>query len=214
MPESKEMKMQWITVDGRQVPLILPQIWDADKEEWVVTSTENPLPTQLTGSNVDDKNPLPVKEMGRAVEIIRNYSMTVDKPGNHSAGDVFERGNSIPALNISNYRNVMITIFNEGTGDICKTATLRIFSSRGNNSGGSNASPYTIFIKEIPNISEGGKMILTGNITMDDVPGFLYVPQLNLPIVEMTLTQVMTNEGNGATIQIVGESRQKSEGDK
>src|SRR5690625_1194328 len=113
MTESKEMKIQWITVDGRQVPLILPQIWDADKEEWVVTSTENPLPTQLTGSNVDDKNPLPVKEMGRAVEIIRNYSMTVDKPGNHSSGDVFELGNSIPAFNIYSYKHYLLSNINK-----------------------------------------------------------------------------------------------------
>src|SRR5690625_724589 len=52
-PEDKEMKMQWITIDGRQTPVILPQIWDHEKEDWIVTSTENPLPTQLTGSNVE-----------------------------------------------------------------------------------------------------------------------------------------------------------------
>ncbi len=49
-PEDKEMKKQWITVDGRQTPIILPQIWDHDKEEWIVTGTNNPLPTQVTGS--------------------------------------------------------------------------------------------------------------------------------------------------------------------
>ena len=53
-PQDKEMKMQWITVDGRRTPIILPQIWDHEKEDWVVTSTENPLPTQLTGSNFKD----------------------------------------------------------------------------------------------------------------------------------------------------------------
>lgn len=51
-PEDKEMKKQWITVDGRQTPIILPQIWDHDKEEWIVTGTNNPLPTQVTGSIV------------------------------------------------------------------------------------------------------------------------------------------------------------------
>ena len=53
-PQDKEMKMQWITVDGRRTPIILPQIWDHEKEDWVVTSTENPLPTQVTGSNVEE----------------------------------------------------------------------------------------------------------------------------------------------------------------
>src|SRR5699024_1014842 len=52
-PQDKEMKMQWITVDGRRTPIILPQIWDHEKEDWVVTSTENPLPTQVTGSTVE-----------------------------------------------------------------------------------------------------------------------------------------------------------------
>ena|SRR5690625_1646943 len=52
-PQDKEMKMQWITVDGRRTPIILPQIWDHEKEDWAVTSTENPLPTQVTGSNVE-----------------------------------------------------------------------------------------------------------------------------------------------------------------
>src|SRR5699024_1674075 len=53
-PQDKEMKMQWMTVDGRRTTIILPQIWDHEKEDWVVTSTENPLPTQLTGSYVED----------------------------------------------------------------------------------------------------------------------------------------------------------------
>src|SRR5690625_2256017 len=48
------MKMQLMTVDGRHTPIILPQIWDHEKEDWVVTSTENPLPTQVTGSSVEE----------------------------------------------------------------------------------------------------------------------------------------------------------------
>src|SRR5690625_1717446 len=51
-PHEKPMKMQWITVDGRSVPIVLPQIWDYELEDWVVTSADNPIPTQLTGSNV------------------------------------------------------------------------------------------------------------------------------------------------------------------
>lgn len=62
-PEDKEMKKQWITVDGRQTPIILPQIWDHDKEEWIVTGTNNPLPTQVTGSIVQK-------------EVLRNETIT------------------------------------------------------------------------------------------------------------------------------------------
>lgn len=45
MPQNKQMKMQWIEINGVQTPLVLPQIWDADKQEWVVTSNVDPLPT-------------------------------------------------------------------------------------------------------------------------------------------------------------------------
>src|SRR5690625_6437941 len=66
-PQDKEMKMQWITVDGRRTPIILPQIWDHEKEDWVVTSTENPLHTQVTGSNVEDEESITVRSTRRLV---------------------------------------------------------------------------------------------------------------------------------------------------
>ena len=76
MPQNKPMKIQWITVNGRQVPLVLPQTYSYEIEDWKVTSDRDPLPiveygttaggivvpkrvsdeghelTQLTGSNV------------------------------------------------------------------------------------------------------------------------------------------------------------------
>src|SRR5690625_4258895 len=53
-PEDKPMKMQWVEIDGRSTPIVLPQIWDHDKEDWIVTSTDNPLPTQVTGSYTEE----------------------------------------------------------------------------------------------------------------------------------------------------------------
>src|SRR5690625_4078361 len=53
MPTEKPMKVQWQQIDGRTVPFILPQYWDEDKQDWVISGTENPLPTQLTGSKVE-----------------------------------------------------------------------------------------------------------------------------------------------------------------
>lgn len=60
MPESTQMHVQWITVNGQSVPLVLPQYWDGEK--WVISSEQNPLPvkaeltkpvqTELTGSIV------------------------------------------------------------------------------------------------------------------------------------------------------------------
>ena len=44
MPQNKQMKIQWITVNGRQVPLVLPQTYNYDKDDWVITSDKDPLP--------------------------------------------------------------------------------------------------------------------------------------------------------------------------
>lgn len=51
MPKNTQMHMQWITVNGQSVPLVLPQYWDGEK--WVISSEQNPLPVkaELTGSN-------------------------------------------------------------------------------------------------------------------------------------------------------------------
>jgi len=53
--ETKPMKKQWLEVDGRMTPIILPQIWNHELQDWVVTSEQNPLPTQLYGSNVGER---------------------------------------------------------------------------------------------------------------------------------------------------------------
>lgn len=67
--ESKPMKKQWMEVDGKMTPIILPQIWSHEKQDWVVTSEQNPLPTQLTGSKVELirslKNNKNFEEVGR-----------------------------------------------------------------------------------------------------------------------------------------------------
>ena len=54
MAYDKPLKMQWIEVDGRTVPLVLPQYWSEEQNDWVVSSTQNRLPVdaQLTGSIV------------------------------------------------------------------------------------------------------------------------------------------------------------------
>lgn len=54
MAYDKPLKMQWTEINGRPVPLVLPQFWDEDKQDWVVSSTANRLPVdaQLTGSSV------------------------------------------------------------------------------------------------------------------------------------------------------------------
>src|SRR5690606_13988955 len=78
MPQNKPMKIQWITVNGRQVPLVLPQTYSYKDDDWKITSDQDPLPiveygttaggivvpkrvsddghelTQLTGSNVEE----------------------------------------------------------------------------------------------------------------------------------------------------------------
>lgn len=60
------MKKQWLDVEGRMTPIILPQIWNHELQDLVVTSEQNPLPTQVTGS---------------IVELARNSSTTTISPG-------------------------------------------------------------------------------------------------------------------------------------
>lgn len=55
MAYDKPLKMQWIEVDGRTVPLVLPQYWSDEQDDWVVSSEQNRLPVdaQLTGSRIE-----------------------------------------------------------------------------------------------------------------------------------------------------------------
>lgn len=73
MPDKTPMKMQWITVDGRQTPIVLPQIWNHEKQDWEVTSDQNRLPVdaRLTGSNLEDG--IPVEISGNLVTDLNGY---------------------------------------------------------------------------------------------------------------------------------------------
>ena len=46
MPQNKQMKIQWVTIDGKNVPFVLPQVWDPSTNDWRVTSDDYPLPTK------------------------------------------------------------------------------------------------------------------------------------------------------------------------
>src|SRR5690606_5649603 len=50
MPQNKPMKIQWITVNGRQVPLVLPQTYSYADDDWKVTSDRDPLPVVEYGT--------------------------------------------------------------------------------------------------------------------------------------------------------------------
>lgn len=177
---------------------VLAKLEEIDGRLSKIESGDTTLNTQLTG---------------RAVEVIRNYSMVVTNPGNHSAGDVFRRGNDVPALDVSNYRNIMITLLNEGEGEISMYSKLRIYSSSGNVSGDGGGTKYVISDTQIPRIPEGGRLVLTGLEGLKESEGFFYTPILNLPIVELVVSTIISNINQSATIQIIGESRQKNKGD-
>src|SRR5699024_2286771 len=86
-PEDTPMKKQWLEVDGRMTPVILPQIWNHDKEEWEVTSEQNPLPTQVTGSiaeNVIERNVYTSNELSEYIEVpygIKGAQITLSTHG-------------------------------------------------------------------------------------------------------------------------------------
>lgn len=71
MPQNTQMHIQWITVNGQSVPLVLPQYWDGEK--WVVSSEQNPLPVkaELTGSKVAHHTiNLPTVEVSGDVQVL------------------------------------------------------------------------------------------------------------------------------------------------
>lgn len=55
MAYDKPLKIQWTEINGRTVPLVLPQYWSDEQNDWVVSSEQNRLPVdaQLTGSSVE-----------------------------------------------------------------------------------------------------------------------------------------------------------------
>lgn len=73
MAYDKPLKMQWTEINGRAVPLVLPQYWSDEQNDWVVSSEQNRLPVdaQLTGSNVEDDQRIPTKPVYIQTEVLR-----------------------------------------------------------------------------------------------------------------------------------------------
>ena len=89
MPKNTPLPMQWLTVDGQNVPIVLPDHWDDDKKEWKTTGTGNPLPianyTQNTSGvwlPTSESNPMPTQLTGSnlletfAESSVRNSTQT------------------------------------------------------------------------------------------------------------------------------------------
>ena len=55
MAYDKPLKIQWTEINGRTVPLVLPQYWSDEQDDWVVSSEQNRLPVdaQLTGRKIE-----------------------------------------------------------------------------------------------------------------------------------------------------------------
>src|SRR5690606_28356702 len=94
MPQNKPMKIQWITVNGRQVPLVLPQTYSYKDDDWKITSDQDPLPiveygtteggvivpkrvndeghelTQLTGSYVEEIIPRGIRQTSSGIQYV------------------------------------------------------------------------------------------------------------------------------------------------
>lgn len=67
----KPLKMQWTEINGRAVPLVLPQYWSDEQNDWVVSSEQNRLPVdaQLTGSNAEETRHN-IQEIYKTINII------------------------------------------------------------------------------------------------------------------------------------------------
>lgn len=68
--------MQWLNIDGRQVPSILPNYWNEQKNDWDITGTKNPLPIANYTQNASgvwlptsESNPMPTQLTGSNIEL-------------------------------------------------------------------------------------------------------------------------------------------------
>jgi len=76
MPTNKPMKNQWIEVDGRLIPVTLPQHWSGN--DWAITGTDNPLPVANYTKKgnlwlpTSEDNPVPTQVTGSNVEQLKS----------------------------------------------------------------------------------------------------------------------------------------------
>src|SRR5699024_5757361 len=152
-----------------------------DTQAKILERLDEPLDTQLTGSNV---------------ELIRDYSATVVNGGVHSAGDIFARGLDIPSLDVSGYKDITILIeaLAESTTG---SAVLRMFFTTDNKLKGTNPHPDATTEITLPSIAQGEKLFITGDKNLN-VEGFLYLPALSLPIKEMGISSLLTEPDTSA----------------
>src|SRR5690625_2485997 len=157
-PQDKEMKMQWITVDGRRTPVILPQIWDHEKEDWVVTSTENPLPTQVTGSIVE-----------KALEIKdRTWSGGGLIWGYISNNDDLDGPRSVRPVDVSGYRDKSIYIKNDYDVTLNSIRVYGLSEARNRGEDSISRDDYTLFYFDVGHEVDPGESLY---ITSDEYPG-------------------------------------------
>ena len=157
-PEDKPMKMQWVEIDGRSTPIVLPQIWDHDKEDWIVTSTDNPLPTQVTGSIVEKINEVEGISDGTSRSVYWGASF------HHGGG-----GNVI--LDVSKYKEILVVVENLGDVSTSDASELRFFTSKSGPAEGIN-SPKIYKTIELPFIEAGATLVATSE-DYSELKGFL-----------------------------------------
>src|SRR5699024_7706662 len=122
---AKFPQLDWVAINGRDTPFTKPQHYkEGSTSETDLTGHDNPLPTTDKNVRAElesikatqDKilkrldEPLDTQLTGSNVELIRDYSATVVNGGVHSAGDIFARGLDIPSLDVSGYKDITILI--------------------------------------------------------------------------------------------------------
>src|SRR5699024_188347 len=116
---------------GRRTPIILPQIWDHEKEDWVVTSTENPLPTQVTGSIMDDVEAVPVK--GRKLEWYASdgFNINIEPGGTYFFRDSDFLNHTDSFKDLSEYEYYYIGVQSEVSHDFKAFTRSKLLGSIG-----------------------------------------------------------------------------------
>jgi len=114
-------RIKWLNVDGQQVPFTEPQHFTGNGDETVRTGKDNPLPVANYTQDengiwlpVSKDNPLPTQVTGSNVEVIKEYmAEPVLNTRNFFVGDfITDNVRSLRGINVSHYSMISIFIRN------------------------------------------------------------------------------------------------------
>jgi len=118
-------RIKWLNVDGQQVPFTEPQHFTGNGDETVRTGKDNPLPVANYTKKgniwlpVSEENPVPTQVAGSNVEVIRELVHESTGTFNAYFADSTSTGPTVGSdLDVSNFKKIRIHLFNNTDKEI------------------------------------------------------------------------------------------------